>query len=212
MIKLQKLPEPEILRKNKEAWTEAYNNYTNQSLAVPDSLKYKYRDPEIKQCILEETHEKCAYCESKVTPVYAGDVEHILPKSKRPELIFEWDNLTLACQQCNQRKRDYYEPDTPLVNPYKDEPTSHFFFAGPMLFHKPGSARGYMTKMKLELNRLPLFERRKERLENVNRLVEIVAKEQNETVKEALRSELDNEAQGDKEYTLMVQTFLNVVS
>ena len=58
-----------------------------------------------------------------------GDIEHILPKCKdaRPDLYVEWSNLTLACEVCNRvNKRDYYNPNIPLVNPYEDNPNEFF--------------------------------------------------------------------------------------
>jgi len=57
-------------------------------------------------------HGKCAYCESKITAIYNGDIEHFRPKGKiqtanpsRPGyfwLASEWKNLLLACPFCNQ--------------------------------------------------------------------------------------------------------------
>lgn len=210
MIKLHKLPEPDLLKKNKTAWTTRYNEYISKGQRVPDSLKYKYRDKQIKQRILEETREKCAYCESNVTHVYSGDIEHIEPRVKRPDLVFEWSNLTFSCQECNRRKSDYYDPDMPLINPYHDEPTDHFIFAGPMIFHKTGSERGRLTRKLLELNRVALFERRKDKLEHVMNLVDIWNGYNDGPAKAALLTEVRREAQEDKEYSYMVQTFLRL--
>ena len=46
-------------------------------------------------------HGKCAYCESKITVVTYGSIEHFRPKSIYPELTFEWNNLLLSCDICN---------------------------------------------------------------------------------------------------------------
>jgi uncharacterized protein (TIGR02646 family) len=48
----------------------------------------------------------CSYCERKI-PVGLA-VEHILPKLKAPEQALSWDNLLLACANCNSTKRDQY--------------------------------------------------------------------------------------------------------
>ena len=39
---------------------------------------------------IDETHGKCAYCESKIKHIDYGDIEHILPKNKnaRPDLCY----------------------------------------------------------------------------------------------------------------------------
>jgi uncharacterized protein (TIGR02646 family) len=210
MIKLHKLPEPDLLKNNKAEWTTRCNDHINKGQPIPDSLKYKYRDPQIKQRILEEVHEKCAYCESKVTHVYPGDIEHIAPRSKKPELAFEWSNLTFSCSECNRKKSDYYDPGMPLINPYDDEPADHFFFAGPMIFHQLRSERGLLTRKLLELNRPALIERRAERLETIANLRDLWARYSDGPVKVVLLTELRNEAQEDREYSYMVYTFLRL--
>jgi hypothetical protein len=59
--------------------------------------------------------DKCAYCESKITPGFAWEVEHFRPKksvAERPDhpgyywLAYEWTNLLPSCTLCNQRRRD----------------------------------------------------------------------------------------------------------
>ncbi len=44
----------------------------------------------------------CGYCE-KTTK---GEVDHFRPKSKFPELVYEWANWVFACADCNQKKLD----------------------------------------------------------------------------------------------------------
>lgn len=212
MIHLSKLEEPQILKDNKEKWTSHYLRLVNNGQDVPDDLKYKYRDASIKEQIIKETHNKCAYCESKVTHVCPGDVEHILPKNKnaRPDLYLEWTNLTLACEQCNRpRKRDYYNASDPLIHPYKDIPEEHLMSAGPMIFGKPGDRKGFITNSVLDLNRSSLLERRTERLKSISLLVESWGREQNPAIKDVLENELKKEAAPDKEYSFVVKTFLS---
>jgi len=52
--------------------------------------------------LIEKIGEYCSYCER------SGDlhVEHVVPKSKAPELETEWSNFLLGCVNCNSRKRD----------------------------------------------------------------------------------------------------------
>lgn len=146
MIKLNKLPEPTILENNKGVWTQQYLNCVQRGQKAPDFLKYKYREEDIKATLIEETHSKCVYCESKMLHVTFGEIDHILPYSKLPELIFEWENLTLSCPRCNNSKRAYYDPNWPLINPYLDDPKLHFIFFGPMLFSLPGKKRAWLTE------------------------------------------------------------------
>lgn len=46
----------------------------------------------------------CSYCEYPI--FHAPEVEHIISKSRSPELITEWSNLLLGCKYCNSRKKD----------------------------------------------------------------------------------------------------------
>src|SRR5688572_25480092 len=123
MIRLTKLEKPEILVENEEPWTTEYLEYVAGGRTPPEPSRYRHG--QIKAAIQLETSEKCAYCESKVLHTYFGDVEHILPKSRLPELVVKWENLTFVCAQCNNRKRDYYDPEHPLIDPYVDNPEEH---------------------------------------------------------------------------------------
>ncbi|OIQ22182.1 MAG: hypothetical protein BM557_02060 [Flavobacterium sp. MedPE-SWcel] len=72
-----------------------------------------YRDRSIKEALIELFLDKCAYCESKVSHVYSGDIEHFRPKGKIAEatnpkpgyywLASDWDNLLFSCRNCNQK-------------------------------------------------------------------------------------------------------------
>ena len=83
------------------------------------------------------------YCESKITHIDFGDVEHIKPKSpsKFPELEFEWENLGIACGKCNLAKHDKYFVETPFIDPYLEEPSDHLAAVGTLLLHRGGSER-----------------------------------------------------------------------
>src|SRR5215218_4032845 len=74
-----------------------------------------YGHKTVKTALIKAQHDKCFLCESKITHIAHGDVEHYRPKAgyKQVEsdklqtpgyywLTYEWDNLFLACQVCNQ--------------------------------------------------------------------------------------------------------------
>ena len=48
----------------------------------------------------------CAYCEENT----GGEVEHFRPKSKFPQLVYEWSNWVLACHSCNILKGGKWPP------------------------------------------------------------------------------------------------------
>ncbi|WP_422050252.1 HNH endonuclease [Shimia sp.] len=160
MIKLTKLEEPEVLKQNKETWrTELLDALENGNKDEIATKRRRYNHPQIKSRLKEETSEKCAYCEAKVTDVAHGDIEHITPKSKDASLTFEWVNLTFSCQVCNQRKSN----KEGVLDPYKEDPNDHLFFAGPLV--KGKSAQGVSTVLVLDLNRAPLIESRNREIE-----------------------------------------------
>jgi len=208
MIKLFKIDEPDILQANKQEWTERYLKLLKEGEEIPTSLKTKYKLKEIKSQIVKETKGKCAYCESFISHISPGDIEHILPKSRRPDLIFEWNNLTLACEECNRtRKNDYYNPSDPLVNPYEDNPSDHIFAAGPIIFSVPANRKGDITISILDLNRAGLLEKRIERLMQIKILVDKWAQEENPTVKEIIKEQLLQESDSQKEYSFFLNAF-----
>jgi len=74
-----------------------------------------YSDDTVKEALIKLFNKKCAYCETIVTTVYYGDVEHFRPKSQIAEAIppiapgyywlgSDWDNLLFACKLCNSAK------------------------------------------------------------------------------------------------------------
>jgi hypothetical protein len=77
-----------------------------------------YGDAGVKAALRIAQHDKCSFCESKVTHVAFGDVEHFRPKAAfraiqgndltRPGyywLAYEWTNLLFACEPCNRRHK-----------------------------------------------------------------------------------------------------------
>lgn len=209
MIKLTKFSEPSILTKHKEEWTNEYLDALSGKKVLTTTIRYRYRHSEIKDTLILETHGKCAYCESKILHISYGDVEHILPKSKYPKLYVDWNNLTLCCEICNRSgKHDYDNKADPLLNPYIDEPTEHLLALGPMLMNYKGSRKGSITIKILDLNRMDLFEKRRECLERISKLVNTYHNETNSKIKELLKSELLEECQEDKEFSFFIKSYL----
>jgi hypothetical protein len=108
-----------------------------------------YGAEEIKTALRNAQHDKCAFCEARVSHIAYGDVEHFRPKAghvqreggtlQRPGyywLAYKWSNLFFACQLCNQRfKRNLF----PLRNPAKRARSHHDKLSGerPLLIN-PG--------------------------------------------------------------------------
>jgi hypothetical protein len=69
---------------------------------------------------------KCVYCEAPAPASAAWDVEHYRPKGRVHErrehpgyywLAYAWDNLLLACEFCNRRRRDRPTWEEPGAGP-----------------------------------------------------------------------------------------------
>ncbi len=206
MRNIPKLPEPPILVLKKDDWNNAI--IINPS----DHNKNKYRHPDIKATLRGETNDKCVYCESKIGHNCPGDIEHKIPKSKRPDLIFEWDNLTIACNECNRRKLGYYEPTCMFLDPNTDDVENMIQHVGPFIYNLPGNKRSEVTIRILELDkldgRIELIARKMEKLEEIKHLVERILSEPNQIVKKFLIQDLSEKYDIASEYSGMVKSYV----
>lgn len=170
----------------------------------PRALKTNYKHPENKKSLEDASHGKCMYCESKVTHVYFGDVEHIKPKAadKYPELKFDWNNLGFCCARCNNAKNDDYEDDCPIVDPYNEDPAENLIAFGSLLYPKSGSERGDLTIRTVDLNRIDLIEKRALRLDEVSNAVNACYRTTNDALRTMLLRSLVKEGDSNREFSL----------
>lgn len=217
MIKLKKGPEPKILIDNAEKWTEEYRKCLDNNEKPSSTIANRYNRSEIKSALEEETHGKCAYCESYIKDISYGDVEHILPKNKdaRPDLYVTWSNLTLSCEICNRSgKGTYYNTKIPLINPYVDNPEDHFVEMKAFIKEIPGDQRAKTTIEILKLNRAGLVERRKERIDSIEFLLDLwkslnkAESNRENNIRNELEKQIRKEVTEDKEYLSTVKSFL----
>jgi uncharacterized protein (TIGR02646 family) len=186
-------------------------------LKPPNTLWNKYNKPYVKKALREIFHDKCAYCEAKITHVTYPHIEHYRPKKKYPRYTFTWDNLLLACAKCNGKEykgdefplKDGDENKPLLLNPCEDEPAQHLVFEQARLV--PLSERGQKTCDLLGLNRDELFDRRREHLHliyAIRCLVEICECNGDEAKAEYWQTVLEQKTSTKSEYTAMVRQFL----
>ncbi len=84
-----------------------------------------YRAGAVKARLVASHHAKCAYCETRILAISHGDVEHFRPKSEYTDgaqkgmgyfwLAYDWANLYLGCQVCNETYKGTYFPMLPAV-------------------------------------------------------------------------------------------------
>lgn len=205
MIKLSKGEQPEVLVKKAKKWTAVVQEKLDAGLQPNSTDKRRYNHPNIKAALLDETHSKCAYCESKFGHVTFGDIEHVVPKSIDPKRWFDWSNLTIACDVCNTKKSNAEIDHETFVDPYAVDPEEYFHFLGHTIFPRPGSDAANLTQKLLGLNRERLLERRKERLDNLWKHLDIVVRCENPELKKLLWEDFLQEAHEGKEYAALAR-------
>ncbi len=195
--------EPDVLKTNFQAWTEAYlNDPQNQT------KKFRYRHTEIKGALKEETASKCVYCESKIGHNTPGDVEHMTPSSVDGRLHFAWSNLTIACTECNRRKNDYFDAQKPFLNPYIDAVEDRVVHHGPIVSWKPGDQTAEVTTRILELNEMTREALIARKIEKIAELDNVVARmhSKDELIREMMRLKVAKMKSVESEYSGMVSS------
>lgn len=170
-----------------------------------------YKHPTNKAALINASHGKCMYCESKISHVYYGDVEHIKPKSTYPALEYDWSNLGFVCAKCNGIKKEKFSISIPFINPYEEDPSNNIVALGAFIKQKRGSERGEVTisgALGIGLNRIQLLERRMDRLDSVQKAIDRCFRTKNDTLRKLALEELKNECGVDKEYSLSIKALL----
>ncbi|WP_285769116.1 hypothetical protein [Peribacillus sp. SI8-4] len=178
-----------------------------------------YSKPEVKEALRTLFNHKCAYCESRVSHIDHGDVEHWRPKGGVTGqsghkgyywLASEWDNLLLACSICNGKgykgnhfplaagytyatksKDDYRTLEKPLlINPCETDPTNHFGF-NHLGFIKGLTIEGKQSVLSYGLHRDLLTMERKKEAEVVARELRQIIELIADTIRDNSRSSIN---------------------
>ncbi len=158
MIPISKGETPKILAEKGQALVAQMKiAYTNGQRKF-DFDSAVYGGKTVKDLLINAQHNKCCFCESSLHAQH-GDVEHFRPKGAWKQtdkdslsevgyywLAYEWDNLYLACQKCNQMfKKNFFPLENPhqrafdhtfdvsnevylIINPGIDNPQEHLVF------------------------------------------------------------------------------------
>jgi uncharacterized protein (TIGR02646 family) len=169
MIRVTRTQKPPLLAAKEANWKRHIRLASTDAARKIAQDKYKHEN--IKDALIEMFHGKCAYCESDITHIDYGHIEHFRPKGTPAyyELAVDWDNLLLACGRCNGpenkgTKFPLVDKGGPLVNPVKEEPTTHLRFDFDLRLKLANvlgiSRRGETTQRTLGLNRPQLLKHR----------------------------------------------------
>lgn len=176
---------------------------TRPACPDPNALQANYKAPVNKAALETACFQKCMYCESKVSHVYFGDVEHIKPKAQFPALEFVWDNLGYVCARCNNAKSNHWNTASPLIDPFTEDPPDHLAGVGAWVWHRNGSQRGEYTQRTLDLNRSDLIERRVDRIQQIRNLVDRVHRTQDAQLRVLILNDLESSLTDDSEYAMV---------
>lgn len=92
---------------------------------------------ECKEILAEDFQQMCGYCgKNRKTLLKQFQIDHFAPKSKFPEKKNVYENLVLACPQCNRLKSDKWigeksevsnDGEKGFVDPATEEYNQHLF-------------------------------------------------------------------------------------
>jgi hypothetical protein len=158
VIRVPRLDEPRILAERKAAWQAAFDEKRAAGKKRPESKQYAHK--EIVERLMTMSHNKCFYCEAQGRLT----VDHYLEVEERPELAFTWENLYLACDECQRKVPNQSLPAVDCVNPCDAsiDPAEHLGFDAEFIRWK--SPRGQATVKKYRLSSKELDNQRRREL------------------------------------------------
>jgi hypothetical protein len=199
-----------------------------------DSKIYGHKT--VKEALIKAQHDKCFLCESKITHIAHGDVEHFRPKAGYRQnvsdklhkpgyywLAYEWGNLFLACQICNQVfKKNLFPLSNPtaratshrkktagekplFIDPSVGDPEDLISFRREIPYPIDNDPRAKATIEGLGLTRLKLNDKRREHYDKLELLYLIAYKLPPVGESNRAKELLDRAAGDEAEYASMAR-------
>jgi uncharacterized protein (TIGR02646 family) len=149
-----------------------------------------YGHSSVKALLIKIQHDKCCFCERKISAGEPGHIEHYRPKGgykiqEKSKLVkpgyywlaYDFGNLFLSCNRCNTSyKKNYFplvdetkrainhdltiEDEDPLILNPSIDPSPHLVFSKEILMPKNKSEKGKETINRTGLNRKALADER----------------------------------------------------
>jgi uncharacterized protein (TIGR02646 family) len=166
MIPIHKGEAPQILSTKGKDLTDEMKDLFNIGQKSFEFDSKVYGGKTVKNALLIAQSNKCCFCESSLHAQH-GDVEHFRPKGGWQQtdtdklsligyywLAYDWDNLFLSCQKCNQSfKKNFFPLEDAqaraldhthdlqnevslILNPAKDNPQEHLLFKREVITYK----------------------------------------------------------------------------
>jgi hypothetical protein len=92
---------------------------------LPENVKIKSREDwsygsAVRALLEADCYGKCYICEDKPKNPAELTVDHVIPQNSRPDLVYEWSNLLLACSFCNNNVKGHKYDN--IINPALEDP------------------------------------------------------------------------------------------
>lgn len=213
MRHIERLPVPAVLKEKQVEWQEKYDaKLAEYPHARPDSSKYAHK--EIKDALYAMSYGKCFYCETKLSGGNK-EVDHFIEVAIDHGKAYEWENLYLACSNCNDKIDHAAISVTDALDPCRDsdeEIQQNLTFVDEQISAVPDSQKGLNTIKKFKLNTELLDMRRgqwlKKLLKTVADIEGVMIEEGRKTITEAERKILLRYMSPDQPYSLMCEVYL----
>lgn len=224
MIQISRSLKPDILRNNALTWTNEYlqaradydADKTDANKKAYQSIEKRYNQDEVKTKLKDMFHKKCAFCESFISHISYGEIEHFKPKSVYPNLCFDWDNFLLSCSVCNGKanKGDKFPLAAnggPFINPTIENPDDFFSFEYDRNLNKfiviPKGERAITMLGIIKLNREDLVEHRSRELSKITNTIALIIQKDAKLFDEFIKQFSEKD-----EYYAFIKNILDKVS
>jgi uncharacterized protein (TIGR02646 family) len=207
MKHIKRLPEPNILVRKKNEWT---NKFIASDKKRPDDSKYGHH--EIKTTLFTMSHNKCYYCEGLLKGK-SKEIDHLIEVSENKHLAFEWTNLFLSCDNCNNKIPNRILSVSDVLNPCEDtddEIEKHISFENEQITFLTDKGEKTIKKFRLSTERLDYL--RIKQLQSFTEKLITIQKRMNQDgrkkMSETEKDSLKRFAKADSRYSLMFAKYL----
>ncbi len=225
---------PSILSDKGKTETKRLAQLTKVKLSTHKFNSKLYGGAEVKDVLKKLQADKCCFCEARVSHVSHGDVEHFRPKGGWKEsepgvlvkpgywwLAYDFKNLFLSCQLCNQTYKKNYFPIASagkrasgpksslaaekalIIDPSRVDPAKYLTFNQEMAVARNGHEMGVQTIKRTGLNRSKIVEERLQHLETLKLLADVARGNTSQAAR--ARAHLKKMGAATSIYSLMVR-------
>jgi uncharacterized protein (TIGR02646 family) len=212
MIRLERLPCPDILERKATEWSERFvERYEKGELKRPSSKQYAHR--EVLACLSAMSHRKCFYCETLLDED-EYTVDHYTEVVRAPERAFDWVNLYLCCGGCQHSCKETTISHDECLNPCDPgvDPAEHLRFDDEVIGPRNNSHAGRQTIGKYRLGRGDLELRRARQLRRFYKRLDNIRQRQirdkRQELEDAEKQLLLAFQQPERPYSLMFRDIL----